>query len=388
MSRQIFPSSIVEFSEESLIQKHSTRSKTIYWLLIFTVILFAVSIFFVKVDVNVHSRGLITSREQSTTIVCPVPGTIRYLNLIENTFVEQGDTLLVLENKTLKGSINALSDKKKILENRNSDLLRLSKLNKKQLKQRQNLNTPLYIQELQELKSILRLQTSEISILSKEYKRQKKLYSQNVIPKSEYEEISYKLENEQLKYNQILDSQLSEWQKQFDNNKTQILELSEAESKLNKDFKNYFVTAPISGYIQNISWIKEKGLVSLNQKICVISPTEHLIVETFVSSADIGLIRANQETTFRVDAFNFNQWGMLKGKVVEIANDIQVQENGKSAFKIRCRLEDTKLSYRGKTVNVKKGMSVDANFFLSRRTLAQLLYDKIGDWIDPNTISN
>ena len=78
---------------------------------------------------------------------------------------------------------------------------------------------------------------------------------------------------------------------------------------------------------------------------------------------------------------------MLKGKISEIANDISVSENGIPSFKIRCKLENKQLSYQGKTVSVKKGMTVNANFFLMQRTLAQLFYDNITDWFDPNEIN-
>lgn len=388
MPRQIFPSSIVEFSEESLIQKHSTQSKTIYWLLILMVLLFGVSIFFVKVDVNLHARGIVTSQEQSTSIASPVSGTIQRLYLAENAFVRQGDTLLVVETQTLETSISSIKDKKELIENSNSDLRFLSGLIPKNVLQKKALITPLYSHQWQEFKSILRLQKSEIAILKKEYNRQEKLYAQKVIAKAEYETVTYKLENERLQYQKIFDSQLSRWQKQLEQNKTEIIELDQQLNSLAKDLGNYFIKAPISGYIQKLSGIKKQGLLSLNQDICIISPSEHLMVETYVSSSDIGLVRMHQEVKFRVDAFNFNQWGMLKGKVVEIANDIRVQDNGTPYFKIRCQLESTSLSYQGRRVNVKKGMAINANFFLSERTLAQLLYDKITDWMDPNVMGN
>jgi HlyD family secretion protein len=89
---------------------------------------------------------------------------------------------------------------------------------------------------------------------------------------------------------------------------------------------------------------------------------------------------------FRIDAFNFSQWGMLEGNVSEIANDISVSENGVPTFMIRCKLNSKQLTYQGKKVTVKKGMTVNANFFLIQRTLAQMFYDNITDWFDPNQI--
>ena len=56
--KHIFPSSRTEFSAEGLIKKHSSQSKAIYWLLLFMMVALGVSLFSVKVDVNVNSLGI------------------------------------------------------------------------------------------------------------------------------------------------------------------------------------------------------------------------------------------------------------------------------------------------------------------------------------------
>lgn len=48
--KSIFPSSITEFSEESFIHQHSTKSKAIYWLLIFSIIGIGTSIFYIRIE--------------------------------------------------------------------------------------------------------------------------------------------------------------------------------------------------------------------------------------------------------------------------------------------------------------------------------------------------
>lgn len=388
MSRQIFPASVVEFSEENLIQKHSHKSKIIYWILILMVSLFGVAIFFVKIDINAHTRGFITSKEHSTNIISPVSGNIKQFNLEENLFIEKGDTLLMVDTLSIKRSIMALNVEKMNYELQNQDLLYLSQLNKKSLLKSSQLETALYKQELQKFRSDLRFQKSEIAILKKEFKRQKKLFTQKVISKSEFEKTTFKYESQKLKYHKIFDNQLTNWQKQLNQNKTLVINLNEKLNNLNREMEDYFIIAPISGYIQKLTDLKINGLLNIQQNICSISPTTDLIVETFVPGADIGLIRMDQPVKFRVDAFNFNQWGMLEGHVMDIAKDIHVQPDGLPSFKIRCKLDDTALNYQNKTVTVKKGMAISANFFLTERTLAQLLYDKISDWIDPNTLNH
>jgi len=58
-------------------------------------------------------------------------------------------------------------------------------------------------------------------------------------------------------------------------------------------------------------------------------------------------------------------------------------------FKIRCKLHDTKLRLtNGVTGQVKKGMTVRARFLLAERSLYQLLFDNINDWLNPTQVNN
>lgn len=388
MSRTIFPISITQFSTESLIKKHSTKSKAIYWLLIFVVLLFGTALFFVEVDVNVNSRGLITSTEKATQLGSPIFGFVHSILINENDFIKSGDTILVIDTTDIGKNIKGLRDKLSFYNEQNKALEYLCSLSKRDVLDTAKVFNKLFKLELQKFKSDLKYQKLEIEILKKNYHRNKELHEKKVIPNAEFEQVSYKYENTQLQYNKIFDNQKALWQSQFNQNRLTIFDLNENLNNLQKEFDKHFILSPIEGYIQELSGLKAKGMIYPNQDICVISPTSDLIVETYVTTSDIGLIKLRQNVKFRIDAFNYNQWGMLSGEVSEIANDIFVWENGVPSFKIRCKLNGTTLSYQGKTVKIKKGMTLNANFFLARRTIAQLFYDNITDWLDPNEIKN
>ena len=88
---------------------------------------------------------------------------------------------------------------------------------------------------------------------------------------------------------------------------------------------------------------------------------------------------------FQVDAFNYNQWGLATGNVTEISSDIYFV-NEKPVFKVTCQLREDYLQLKnGYKGYLKKGMTLQARFVVAERTLWQLLYDKVDDWINPNT---
>lgn len=81
---------------------------------------------------------------------------------------------------------------------------------------------------------------------------------------------------------------------------------------------------------------------------------------------------------------------MLGATVEEIFDDVSVSSDGTQSFyKVYCTLSDDYLSlkngYRG---YLKKGMVIHSNFHVTRRTVFQLLYDKINDWLNPNLPQN
>jgi len=50
------------------------------------------------------------------------------------------------------------------------------------------------------------------------------------------------------------------------------------------------------------------------------------------------MLRLAMPVRFQVDAFNYNQWGLATGKVLEISNDIIIINN-MPVFKVKCALD-------------------------------------------------
>ncbi len=58
----------------------------------------------------------------------------------------------------------------------------------------------------------------------------------------------------------------------------------------------------------------------------------------------------------------------------------------KPVFMIKCSLSKDELQLKnGFKGKLKKGMTLQARFILTRRTLFQLLYDRTDSWLNPNS---
>ena len=115
---------------------------------------------------------------------------------------------------------------------------------------------------------------------------------------------------------------------------------------------------------------------------------DQLIVESTVSPINIDLIRKNQKVKFQSDPFNYNQWGLLEGKVIDIDRSITIQ--GEQAFfRVRSIMNTSEMRLEsGYKTTVSKGMTLTTRYTIARRSLYNLLFDKMNDWLNPKQIAS
>ncbi len=155
------------------------------------------------------------------------------------------------------------------------------------------------------------------------------------------------------------------------------------EDQLLKSKTQFLVTAPINGTLLNIKPQELGSFITLGTHFGQISPDTKLLVECYVNPSDIGLLSKDTRINFQIDAYNYNQWGMATGKIIEIGKDIELLDK-RLVFKVRCKMDQKYLELKnGFKGNLKKGMTLNANFELTERSLFDLLNDKMDDWVNP-----
>ncbi len=362
---------------ENLTHKNKTKSISIYLVIVVTLIVFISSLPLVKIDISSQSRGIIRSTTDNVPLTSLVNGKVVYVNLKNNRFVHKGDTLVQLTQESLntEKSTNELlaSD----LQNRISDLSRIVTSSNAVL------TTPELQQEWNSYNSKKNELESKIAQAKMVYDRYKQLFDKGIIARAEFEKYSFDYTYSQQSLLSLIKSQKSVWQNQKKDLENQLKNIKGTLNKINVESKNYVIIAPISGTIENFSGIQVGSFLNASQPIATISATDQLIVESSVSPSDIGLIHKNQKVKFQIDAFNYNQWGLLEGKVIDIDHNITIQ--GEQAFfKVRSVLNKTELKLKsGYKTKVSKGMTLTTRYILTRRSLFDLLFDKMDDWLNP-----
>jgi multidrug resistance efflux pump len=367
---------------ENLTAKNKTKSLSIYLVIVLSIIVFLVLLPTIKVDITSQSRGIIRSTTDNVPVSSIVSGRVIWLNLKNNAVVEKGDTLMKIAKQNLETEKNTqnilLVSIKELLQDLNSILLGNTSY----------LKTSAAKEDLVKFQSRKNELQSKVSQAQINYNRNKVLYDKNIIAKVEYEKYDYELRSANEGLKSYTSEQKSAWENQKRDLEERIKNLNGNIAKLKAEENNYFIIAPVSGTIEGFSGIQKDSYINGAQSIATISAADHLIVESTVLPNDIGLIDKNQTVKFQLDAFNYNQWGLLEGKVIDIDQNITIQ--GEQAFfKVRCALNSKVLKLKsGYKANVSKGMTLTTRYIITRRSLFDLLFDKIDDWLNPKQISN
>ncbi|MCW9708619.1 HlyD family secretion protein [Fodinibius salsisoli] len=246
-----------------------------------------------------------------------------------------------------------------------------------------DLQTAKYRSSLLEFRQQVRSNIHQIKMTRQKFNRNKELYQRDVISEAAYEKVSFELESAKNDFELLFDQQRNKWQAEKVSFQDELEQLGTDQQQTREKKEKYNIKAPISGTIQNMKGLYVGSPVSPNQTLAEISPDTSLIAECYVPPKDIGLLKEGMDVRFQITAFDYNQWGLLKGTVQEISNDVTVV-NDRPVFKVQASLEKTwlelKNGYRG---DLKKGMSLQARFKVTERSLFQLLYDNLDDWLNP-----
>ena len=366
---------------ENLIAKNKTKSISIYLVVVLAIAAFIALLPVITVDISSQSRGIIRSKTDNVPVTSAVSGKITTIKLKNNLLVQKGDTLLTISKENLETE-KQLND---TIYNTNETVLQDLEM---VLKGNSNLKTALIREEYYKYTTQKAELQSKVAQAQINYNRYKTLFDKGVIAKAEFEKYQFDLQFAKQALNSFVKQQMANWQNKKNELTLQLKNITGSNNKLNIEAQNYVLIAPITGTIENFNGVQMGSILNASQPIAHISPVDNLVVESTVSPNDIGLIKPNQKVKFQLDAFNYNQWGLLTGKVIDIDKNITLQEN-QAFFKVRCTLDSKELKLKsGYKTQVSKGMTLTTRYIITRRSLFDLLFDKVDDWLNPKQIKN
>lgn len=375
----MLPSSFLEYTSIHYTSSHSKKSQIIYFVIIVALLVSGILLPFLFVDISVKTSGVLKTTSEIVVVKAPAQGFAGNVLVKENDRVMKGQLLMTVHSPVLEDKSKSLSGR---ITEVSGYLVDLKQLTSDAPSPR--LALPLYLQSWKDYSQKVLDKETRFNKVKVDYERNKKLFENRVIASSEFEGFQFEYNKAINDLELLRQGQLSLWQGELRALTKEKIELVNQLSQVRTEINHLQVLASVSGVVQNPLGIYEGSPVFANQELAQITPEGGLRAELYVSPNDIGLIQQGMEVRMQVSAFNYNQWGLLNGVVKEIASDVQVLKNN-AVFEVKCDLKQPYLQLKnGYKGYLKKGMTVQARMIVARRSLWQLLYDKVDNWLNPD----
>lgn len=334
-------------------------------------------------NISVKSMGITRPNSERTEVKSSLGGLIQNIYFTEGSKVKAGDLILKINdpNTKSKTTLNQYELNQRIVFIQVLTILTASKMLSEELLTQ--IQSPIYKEQLSKYIYQKEQQNSILQKAEKELEINTSLAKDKVISTKEFFDYQNNLQQIQSNNKAFVREQLINWQQELARYKLELSQYQQISEQLIAEAKYYEIKAPIAGYIQGINTKYAGGIIQAGEPVCTISPEGSLVGECYVQTKDIGLLKIGQTARYQIEAFDYNYFGVLTGKITAIDNDYTLVNN-MPVIKLRCSFDSTQLHLKnGFTGHLKKGLSFQARFIVARRSLWQLLYDNLNDWLSP-----
>ena len=393
---------------------------------LFLVVMLALS-YLIKYPDIVTCRVIITTENPPIRILSKTGGRVSDILVKNNETVIAGQLLAVMENTADWHDVLKLE---KQLDNTGSraeashartENLKLGAIQNIYSAYTQNLKDYIYFQKStgvadkinhleQQIESLKQLndnllrqkdiQTREFELSKKELARQKQLNSEGVISDSDFEKFNAGFLQQQrqiqagesgfftnemlIKQNAAQISDLK--QGKSDNGNTKELTLMEDTRRLKTGITEWkqtnIIFAPIAGKVSMSKIWSVQQTVNVGEEIFAVIPENakggNKIVKATLPVANSGKVKIGLKSNMRVDAYPYQQYGMLEGRVKNISLLPQTNKDG-DTYLIELSIDnDLKTNY-GKVLPLKQEMQGNANIITEDRRVVSRLFDRLND---------
>ncbi|EIM30686.1 HlyD family secretion protein [Microvirga lotononidis] len=354
----------------------------IYQMIVLAVVATLVSLPLITITVSVQSAGTIRPTIEKTPLIAPVSGRISRILAVENDLVAQGQEILALEDEVVEEKLRTLTGDIHAKSNRARDLETLISSGT-QAKDPIRLLTESATAERAHFLNLLRENEYARRNAVAELDRAKRLVSVGAAPAKTVDEKAFALQSIEVQGEILARRKSAEWNQELFDTNLRLKELTATLRQLETERDLTRIRAPVSGALEQFSGLSPGSYVQAGQTVASVSPDGELVAEIYVSPNDIGFVRLGQTVRLQVNAFNYNQWGIIEATVLDVAQDFTLHD-GSPVFKVRCALSRSHLALKNGVIgHLKKGMTVRARFLVADRTLLQLLYNEVDDWLNP-----
>ena len=421
-----FLASILEVTETP----PSPVGRMVLWTIVLLIVVAGIWLFVGEVDEVAVARGKVIPVGNVKMVQSPNKGVIKELYVKEGDFVEQGQTLLLLDTTKTQADVDQLRKQvayydmtvKRLQAEMNDEpfVPPVSEdLDKKDVESQQALyqsrrvklaadqqkNAAAIAQEQAAIQSAMATQQKFVSMLAvakEKEARLEDLYKTDAVSyfqllearqtRVEYqksaEAVTEEIAKERAKLAEAMDNQATTDSAYRQETMTQLVEAKkqlnthqEELTKATETNAQSIITAPVSGRINQLAVHTVGGVVSEAQSLMMVVPEDAVMeIEVYADNKDIGFIEVGQAAEVKVETFNFQKFGMVNAEVTEISPDaIDDAKDKDKDKKYRLYLSAEK---DDSGITIQPGMNVTAEIKIKKKRIIDFFLDPFRQYQD------
>ncbi len=154
--------------------------------------------------------------------------------------------------------------------------------------------------------------------------------------------------------------------------------LQQSEKQLQQaqtEIKQLTLKAPVDGVVMSLNVRNRGEVVQPGQTIAeMASQTAPLILAAALPTREAGFVKVGDSVQIKFDAYPYQDYGMVRGKVTTISPDVKVDDRLGAVYRVDIALDRQSSS---QVTRLKAGQTATAEIIIRRRTVAEMLLDPI-----------
>lgn len=138
------------------------------------------------------------------------------------------------------------------------------------------------------------------------------------------------------------------------------------------------LTAPVSGTVSALTVANVGEMLQPGQTLAEIAPSKApLILSAWLPNEKAGLVAVGMPVNIKLDAFPYQDYGIVAGSVLTISPDSRPHEQMGLVYRVEIALEKTEINHEGTAVPLRAGQTATAEIVVRRRRILSLILDPI-----------
>lgn len=392
-----------------------------FWTIIALIFVIVAWLIVGKIDIVITARGIVIPDGEAKIIQPLETGIIKNILVKEGDFVKQGQLLILIDTMATDAKLESI---KKNLKQSKTEAERLEAGGVgKTFKSDDIMQNYLYNESVVAINSSIEAKKQAIIQINKQIdssQAQKRDYQSQLI--SAKDRLNRLLNvSDIVAYNNIQDAKdkvktleesLIQSEAEIKKFEAQKREINSEIAKLNSEFKaqnlsqlsetkkrikeleankneiefsniNQKITSPVDGFVDKLYIHTLGGVVTPAQELIALTPYDMpVLIKATVLNKDIGFIRPDMPVSLKIDTFDFQKYGILKGKVKLVSKNSIEDEKLGPVYEVYITPEDTTLMVEGKEQKIATGMSLNAEIEIGRRRIIEFFIYPLIKYMD------